>query len=186
MYTRAIHPGGFGARGSEGMILSSKYARENNIPYLGICYGMQMVVIDLARNVLGYETANTTEIDPDTKYPVISLLDNHNPKEDIGGTLRLGDYECSLKEGTLAHELYGKEKIVERHRHRYEVNNEYVKKLEEVGMIVSGRNEELDVTEMIELKDHKFFVACQFHPEFKSRPNNVAVLFKGFIKATLK
>ena len=181
-----IVPGGFGARGSEGMILSSKYARENNIPYLGICYGMQMVVIDLARNVLGYESANTTEIDPDTKYPVISLLDNHNPKEDIGGTLRLGDYECSLKEGSLARELYGKEKIVERHRHRYEVNNEYVKKLEEVGMVVSGRNEDLDVTEMIELKDHKFFVACQFHPEFKSRPNNVAVLFKGFIKATLK
>lgn len=181
-----IVPGGFGARGSEGMILSSKYARENNIPYLGICYGMQMVVIDLARNVLGYESANTTEIDPDTKYPVISLLDNHNPKEDIGGTLRLGDYECSLKEGSLARELYGKEKIIERHRHRYEVNNEYVKKLEEVGMVVSGRNEDLDVTEMIELKDHKFFVACQFHPEFKSRPNNVAVLFKGFIKATLK
>ena len=181
-----IVPGGFGARGSEGMILSSKYARENNIPYLGICYGMQMVVIDLARNVLGYESANTTEIDPDTKYPVISLLDNHNPKEDIGGTLRLGDYECSLKEGSLASELYGKENIVERHRHRYEVNNEYVKKLEEVGMVVSGRNEDLDVTEMIELKDHKFFVACQFHPEFKSRPNNVAVLFKGFIKATLK
>lgn len=180
-----IVPGGFGSRGTDGMVAASKYARENNIPYFGICYGMQIVLIDLARNELGLEGANSTEIDPDTKYPVVDLLEGQENVDGIGGTLRLGNYECTLKEGTRVKELYGQDKILERHRHRYEFNNDFREDLEKAGAVFAGINEENDLVEIIELKDHKHFIACQFHPEFKSRPNKIHPLFNGFIKAAL-
>ncbi|EFI42037.1 CTP synthase [Peptoniphilus sp. oral taxon 386] len=181
-----IVPGGFGSRGTEGMISASKYARENNVPYFGICYGMQIVLIDIARNKLGFKGANSTEIDPETTYPIIDLLENQKTVENLGGTLRLGNYECTLEEGTKARELYGVEKVVERHRHRYEFNNRFRGDIRKEGVIFSGINEDLDLVEIIELNSHKFFVACQFHPEFKSRPNKIHPLFDGFIKASLE
>ena len=180
-----IVPGGFGSRGTDGMIRASKYARENNVPYFGICYGMQIVLIDIARNVLGLEGANSTEIDPDTQYPIISLLENQENIDELGGTLRLGNYECTLKENTKVRELYGQEKILERHRHRYEFNNDFKEQLEKSGAVFSGINEEKNLAEIIELKDHRSFFACQFHPEFKSRPNKIHPLFNGFIKAAI-
>ena len=180
-----IVPGGFGSRGTDGMVAASRYARENNVPFFGICYGMQVVLIDLARNVLGLEGANSTEINPDTKYPVIDLLENQENIDELGGTLRLGNYECTLKEGSRAKSLYGKDKILERHRHRYEFNNDFKEDLEKAGAIFSGINEENNLVEIIELENHKNFIACQFHPEFKSRPNNIHPLFDGFIKAAL-
>ena len=180
-----IVPGGFGSRGTDGMVLSSKYARENNIPFFGICYGMQVVLIDLARNVLGFKGANSTEIDPDTKYPIIDLLENQEEIDEIGGTLRLGNYECSLQEGSKARSLYNEEKVFERHRHRYEFNNDYKEDLEKAGVVFSGINEELNLVEIVELKEHKHFIACQFHPEFKSRPNRIHPLFDGFVKSCI-
>lgn len=180
-----IVPGGFGSRGTDGMIRASRYAREKDIPYFGICYGMQILLIDLARNVLGYEGANSKEIDPDTKYPIIDILENQEGVEELGGTLRLGNYECALKEGTKVKELYGKETILERHRHRYEFNNEYRKQFEEIGVEFAGLNPEKDLVEIVELKDKKSIYACQFHPEFKSRPNKIHPLFAGFIKAAI-
>lgn len=181
-----ITPGGFGKRGTDGMILTSKYARENNVPYFGICLGMQMAIIDISRNVLGLEGANTRENDNNTLYPVIDLMETQRDVKELGGTLRLGNYTCKLVEGTKVHELYGKDEIVERHRHRYEVNNLYRKQLESAGVIVSGVHEELDLVEVIELKNHDYFVACQFHPEFRNRPNNIHPLFRGFVKASAK
>ena len=178
-------PGGFGQRGTEGKILATQYARENRIPFLGICLGMQLAIVEFARNVLGLERAASIELVPDTPDPVIALMPEQNGVENLGGTLRLGAYPCVLGEGTLARELYGKEEISERHRHRYEVNNEYRERLMEKGMVLSGLSPDGRIVEMIELKDHPFFVATQAHPEFKSRPNHAHPLFKGLIKASL-
>ncbi|MDO4594158.1 MAG: CTP synthase [Tissierellia bacterium] len=176
-------PGGFGERGIEGMILTSKYARENNKAYFGICLGMQVAVIDILRNVKSLEGANSVEFDKDTKYPVIDIMEDKKNIKNIGGTLRLGDWQCKIKENSKASEIYNSDMIVERHRHRYEVNELFKKDLEESGVIISGVNPQSDLVEMIEYKDHPHFVACQFHPEFKSRPNKPAPLFNAFIKA---
>lgn len=181
-----IVPGGFGQRGVEGMILSSKYAREKDIPFFGICLGLQIAVIDIARNLAGLRDANTTEIDVETPYPVIDLMDSQIGVENLGGTQRLGNYECLLEEGSKVRELYGKERILERHRHRYEFNNAFRGDLRKAGLSLTGINEDLDLVEIVEMKDKKFFVACQFHPEFKSRPNDVHPIFKGFIQAARK
>ena len=178
-------PGGFGKKGIEGMFLTSKYARENNIPYLGICLGMQVALIEYARNVLGIKEASSAEFEADTKEPIIALMEGKN-REMIGGTLRLGLYPCSLKKGSLAEKIYGKEEIKERHRHRYEFNNDYKEKFANSSLEFAGINKEKNLVEMIELKDHKWFVATQFHPEFASRPNKPHPLFKSFIEASLK
>ncbi|MFR4555066.1 MAG: CTP synthase, partial [Peptoniphilus sp.] len=165
-----IVPGGFGSRGTEGMIMASKYARDNHIPYFGICYGMQIALIDIARNKLGFKDANSTEINPDTNYPIIDLLENQKDIKNVGGTLRLGNYDCTIEKDSLVYSLYDQEKIKERHRHRYEFNNDFRGKIRSAGVVFSGINEDKDLVEIIELKDEDFFVACQFHPEFKSRP----------------
>ncbi len=178
-------PGGFGARGTEGKILAIRYAREKNIPYLGICLGMQLAIIEFARNVIGIKDAASIELEPDTANPVIALMPEQNGVVNIGGTLRLGAYPCTLKEGTKAAKLYGKTEISERHRHRYEVNNDYREKLIENGMILSGLSPDGRIVEMIELKDHPYFVATQAHPEFKSRPDDPHPLFYGLIEAAL-
>ena len=178
-------PGGFGQRGTEGKILAIEYARKNKIPFLGICLGMQLAIVEFARNVLVLENAASIELVPDTPDPVIALMPEQNGVENLGGTLRLGAYPCVLGEGTLARELYGKEEISERHRHRYEVNNAYREQLTEKGMVLSGLSPDGRIVEMIELKDHPFFVATQAHPEFKSRPNHAHPLIKGLIKAAL-
>lgn len=181
-----ILPGGFGNRGIEGMILTSKYARENKIPYFGICLGMQIAVIDIARNLCNLKEASSTEQDPATPYPVIDLMESQVGVENVGGTLRLGNYTCHLEEGSLAKKLYGVESVEERHRHRYELNNDFRGQLRQGGLIFSGIHEDLDLVEVVELKDHPFFLACQFHPEFKSRPNHIHPLFNGFIQASLE
>ena len=178
-------PGGFGQRGTEGKILAAKYAREHKLPYLGLCLGMQLAIVEFAKNVCKLEDANSTEFSPDTKNPVICILPEKEGLEDIGGTLRLGAYPCKLKEGTVAHKLYDKTDISERHRHRYEVNNDYRDVLTGNGMILSGTSPDGHIVEMIELKDHPFYVATQAHPEFKSRPDEPHPLFKGLIEAAL-
>ena len=178
-----IVPGGFGDRGIEGMILAAKYARENDLPYFGICLGMQVAIIEFARNVLGYHDANSIELNPDTLHPVIALMPEQDGIEDLGGTLRLGSYPCKLKEGTKSYELYGKQDIAERHRHRYEVNNDYRKQLEENGMSLVGLSPDGRIVEMIEITEHPFFVGTQGHPELKSRPNHAHPLFKGLVQA---
>jgi len=180
-----IVPGGFGKRGTEGMVLTAEYARKNKIPYLGICLGMQIAIIEFARNVCGFEDASSTELAPETTHPVICLLPGQDDIENIGGTLRLGAYPCSLQEGSIALSLYGSKEISERHRHRYEVNNEYRDILTEKGMILSGLSPDGKIVEMIEIKDHPYFVATQAHPEFKSRPDTPHPLFAGLIKAAL-
>ena len=179
-------PGGFGNRGTEGMILAAKYARENNIPYLGICLGMQMAIVEFARYAAGLEDAHSIELNPDTNHPVISLMPDQEGKTDIGGTLRLGSYPCVLKKGTRTYDLFKQESITERHRHRYEVNNEYRGVLEENGLEIVGTSPDGHIVEMIELKDHPFYIGTQSHPEFKSRPNRVHPLFKGFVEASVK
>lgn len=176
-------PGGFGTRGTEGKITAIHYARVNKIPFLGICLGLQMAIVEFARNVLGYADANSIELDENTTHPVIALMPEQNGVEDLGGTLRLGAYPCVLKEGTKAYEVYQKPQISERHRHRYEVNNDYREELEANGMIVSGCSPDKRIVEMIEVKDHPYFVATQAHPEFKSRPNHAHPLFKGLVSA---
>ena len=183
-----IVPGGFGNRGIEGKIRAIKYCRKEKIPFLGLCLGMQLAVIDFARDLCGLKAANSTEFVPNCSYPVIDtmmeqkdLLKNHR----YGGTMRLGAYDCELKKGTKSFQAYGKEKISERHRHRYELNNKFRKILEEKGMIIAGINPEKDLVEIIELKDHPFFVATQFHPEYKSRPLIPHPLFKEFIRASI-
>ena len=181
-----IVPGGFGQRGIEGMITSIKYARENNIPFLGICLGMQLAVIEFARNVCGIEKANSTEFDSLCEEPIIDLMADQKNIINMGGTLRLGNYECSLQKGTLALNDYKQDTILERHRHRYEFNNKYKKILEEKGMVFSGINKQSDLVEIIELPKQKHFIACQFHPEFKSRPTKAHPLFDSFIKASTK
>ena len=174
---------GFGSRGGEGKILSSKYARENNIPFLGICLGMQCAIIDFARHVCGLKGANSTEFNKRTKYPVIDLMESQKAIKIKGGTMRLGAYECKLKTGTKTYAAYRSKKISERHRHRYEVNNRYRKILEKFGLVISGVNDTLGVVESIEISNHPWFVAGQFHPELKSRVNKAHPLFRNFIKA---
>ena len=176
-------PGGFGNRGTEGMILAAGYARENKIPYLGICLGMQMAIVEFARHVIGYQDANSIELNGNTSHPVISLMPDQEGKTDIGGTLRLGSYPCVLKKGTRTYDLFGKEQIAERHRHRYEFNNDYRELLESKGLTLSGTSPDGRLVETVELTDRPFHVGVQFHPEFKSRPNRPHPLFVGFIGA---
>ena len=177
---------GFGSRGSEGKILSSKYARENNIPFLGICLGMQCAIIDFARHVCGLKGANSTEFNKRTKHPVIDLMESQKAIKIKGGTMRLGAYDCTIKAGTKTYSAYRSKKISERHRHRYEVNNRYKNRLEKAGMVISGVNDSLGVVETIEINGHPWFVAGQFHPELKSRVNKAHPLFREFIKASKK
>lgn len=189
-------PGGFGVRGIEGKILASQYAREHNIPYLGICLGMQIAIIDYARHCAGLKQANSIEFDIATAEPVVSLaeewldhsgqLERRSASDDLGGTMRLGGQACHLVAGSLAEKLYGSREIIERHRHRYEVNNTYLPALEHAGMVVSGKSEDGRLVEMIELPEHPWYVACQFHPEFTSNPRDAHPLFLGFIAAALK
>lgn len=179
-------PGGFGDRGVLGKILSIKYAREKRIPFLGICLGMQCATIEFARNVCNMAGAHSTEFDPKTNYPVISLLEEQKKVVNLGGTMRLGAYPCTLLKGSKASEAYNKQNISERHRHRFEFNNEYREVLEKKGMIFSGTSPDKSLVEIVELKDHPWFLACQFHPEFKSRPVAPHPLFKDFIKASIK
>ena len=178
-------PGGFGNRGIEGKIQAVRFARENNIPFFGICLGMQCAVVEFARNVCGLKKANSTEFDKATPYPVISLLEEQKRVKDMGGTMRLGAYPCKLKKGTYSFEAYGKEKISERHRHRYEFDTHYRRSMEKEGLIISGTSPDLRLAEIIELKDHPWFVACQFHPEFKSKPDDCHPLFRDFVRAAL-
>ena len=178
-------PGGFGYRGIEGKIKAIKYARENNIPFLGLCLGMQCAVIEFARNACGLKDANSTEFKSKTKNPVISLLQEQKKVKDMGGTMRLGAYPCKIKKGTQAFKAYAKSLISERHRHRYEFNNKYRKLLEKKGMVFSGVFPKKNLVEIIELKKHPFFVAVQFHPEFKSKPDRAHPLFREFIKTAL-
>lgn len=178
-------PGGFGTRGIEGKINAARYARENKIPFLGLCLGMQIAIIEFARHVCGLEGAHSKEIDAKTPYPVIDFLPGQNEYSMLGGTLRLGKYPCKLKTGTKAHEAYGTELIEERHRHRYEVNNDYREVLEKNGMVLCGTSPNESIVEMVELPDHPWYVACQFHPEFKSRPNRPHPLFLGFMQAAI-
>jgi CTP synthase len=178
-------PGGFGGRGIEGKITAARIARERRIPYLGICLGMQCAVAEFARNVAGMEGANSTEFDIETPYPVIDLLPEQKEVADLGGTMRLGADPIKLHEGTRAREIYGEAVIYERHRHRYEVNNLLRKRLQSAGLVVSGTSPDERLVEVIELEDHPFFVASQFHPEFKSRPERPAPLFREFVTAAL-
>lgn len=179
-------PGGFGPRAIEGKINAIQYARENNVPYLGLCLGMQTATIEFARNVCNMEGANSTEMDPDTKYNVIDYLPEQYEGIHMGGTLRLGLYNCNITEGTLAHSVYGTTSIKERHRHRYEFNNVFKKQLEDCGLVFSGINPETKLAEIVEIPSHKFFIASQFHPEFLSRPQRSHPLFRDFIGAALK
>ncbi|GAA0306888.1 CTP synthase [Gracilibacillus halotolerans] len=180
-------PGGFGDRGIEGKILAIQYARENKVPYFGICLGMQLATVEFARNVLGLKDAHSAEINPETMYPIIDLLPEQKDVTDLGGTLRLGLYPCKLKDGTRVKEAYENQDIIyERHRHRFEFNNEYREQMENAGFIFSGTSPDERLVETIELIDHPWFVASQYHPEFKSRPTNPHELFKAFIGATVK
>ena len=178
-------PGGFGTRGINGKIKAITYARTNDIPFLGICLGMQLAVIEFARNVCNIKNANSTEFDPNTKDPIIDLMEDQKSIINMGGTLRLGNYECSIKKGTLAYKDYQKDKILERHRHRYEFNNHYKEILEKNGMVFSGINDQANLVEIVELPNLKHFIASQFHPEFKSRPLRPTPLFDSFIKASI-
>jgi CTP synthase len=189
-------PGGFGERGFEGKVNAIRYARENGVPYLGICYGMQAAAVEFARNVCGLEGANTTEIDPKTPYNVIGLItewvdasgkvEHRSEKSDLGGTMRLGGQKCRLREGSLARKLYGKEVVTERHRHRYEFNNHYRDIFQKHGMVLSGLSMDETLVEIIELPAHPWFLGCQFHPEFTSTPRDGHPLFTGFIEAALR
>ena len=178
-------PGGFGNRGTEGMILAAQYARVHKIPYLGICLGMQMAIVEFARHVLGYEDANSIELNPSTKHPVIALMPDQESVEDLGGTLRLGSYPCVLAENSKAKELFGTKEIQERHRHRYEVTNAFREELAAKGMTIAGTSPDGHIVEMIEVREHPFFEGTQGHPEFKSRPNHAHPLFRGFVKAAV-
>ena len=179
-------PGGFGDRGIEGKIASTRFARENNVPYLGICLGMQVAVIEFARHVVGLKEANSSEINPTTPYPVIDILPDQRGIENLGGTMRLGIYPCKVERDTKAMEAYDEELVYERHRHRYEFNNEYREQLNNAGMTFSGTSPDGRLVEIIEVADHPWFVASQFHPEFASRPNRPQPLFREFVKASSK
>ncbi|MCF8008531.1 MAG: CTP synthase, partial [Halanaerobiales bacterium] len=183
---RILVPGGFGQRGIEGKIKAIQYARKNKVPYFGICLGMQCAVIEFSRNILGLKEANSAEFDPQTPYPVIDLMPEQKDIEDMGGTMRLGIYPCKLEANTLSRKLYNDEIIYERHRHRYELNNQYRNELKNEGMVMAGISPDQKLVEIIEITDHPWFVGTQFHPEFKSRPNRPHPLFIGFVKAALK
>ena len=176
-------PGGFGERGTEGMIEAARYARTKEIPFLGICLGMQMAIVEFARDVLGYRDANSAELSPDTLHPVIHLMPEQEDVEDLGGTMRLGAYPCILNEQSKSYQLYGQKEISERHRHRYEVNNDYREAFENNGMMIAGTSPDNRIVEMIEIREHPYFVGTQGHPEFKSRPNRPHPLFAGLIGA---
>ncbi len=182
-------PGGFGTRGIEGKILAIQYVRENKIPYFGLCYGLQLAAVEIARNVAKLRGAHTVEMDENAKHPVIAVNPNQEKNiqdKNYGGTLRLGAYDCKITPGTKTHEMYGVNKVKERHRHRYEFNNKYIKKLEAAGLVISGVNPQQNLVEIAEYSDHPWFVGTQFHPEFLSRPFRPHPLFLGFIKASLK
>ncbi|MBL9201485.1 MAG: CTP synthase [Opitutaceae bacterium] len=179
-------PGGFGDRGTEGKIAAARFARENKVPYYGLCLGLQIAVIEFARNVLKLEGANSTEFDPNPPHPVINMMEEQKRITDKGATMRLGSYECALKPGTLAHKAYGAASVTERHRHRYEVNNAYRERLEAAGLVVSGVNPQRNLVEVVELKGHPWFLGTQAHPEFQSKPNKAHPLFAAFIAAALK
>lgn len=181
-----IVPGGFGDRGIEGMITSIQYARENNIPFLGLCLGMQLAIVEFARHVLGFTDAHSVELNPSTTHPLIHLMPEQDGIEDLGGTLRLGSYPCILEDGSLAHSVYNAHEIHERHRHRYEVNNYYREDLQKGGLNLSGLSPDGRIVEMCELDSHPWFLATQAHPEFKSRPNRPHPLFAGFLGAAIK
>ncbi|KKS69203.1 MAG: CTP synthetase, partial [Candidatus Daviesbacteria bacterium GW2011_GWA2_42_7] len=188
-YQGIIVPGGFGSRDIEGKLSAIKYCRENKVPYLGLCYGMQLAVVEYARHILKMDDANTTEVDPETKNAVIHIMPDQKKKllaRDYGATMRLGAWDCLLQKGSLVKKLYGKSKISERHRHRYEFNNEFVDKFLTNGMRISGASSDGKLVEVIELLDHPFFVGTQFHPELKSRPLEPHPLFLGFLKAASK
>jgi CTP synthase len=178
-----VVPGGFGNCGSEGKIEAIRYVRENNIPFFGSCLGMQMAVVEYARNVLGLKDANSVEFNENTSNPVIHMMSDRKLLRKANTEMRIGAYDCVIEEGTLAHQVYGKKEISERHRHKYEFNNEYRESLENAGLKCSGLSTDGSIVEIVELKDHPYFIASQFHPEFKSRPNNPAPLFVGLIKA---
>ena len=184
-YDGIVVPGGFGNRGIEGKIATIKYARENKVPFLGICLGMQMAVVEFARDVLGLEDANSAEFDKNTKNPVIHIMEEQKNIDKKGGTMRLGAYPCIVKEGSLANKVYGKKEISERHRHRYEFNNDYRENLENAGLHISGTSPDGKLVEIVEIEDHPYFIAGQFHPELKSRPNRPAPLFTGLVKAAV-
>jgi CTP synthase len=182
MASGIVVPGGFGPRGVEGKIFAARYAREHKIPYLGLCYGLHMAVIEFARNVLGFQDANSTEIDPASSHPVIDLMpDQHDV--DKGGTMRLGLYPCCLVPGSKVAESYQAPMVEERHRHRWEVNNEFRGMMDKAGLVVSGASPDGRLAEIMELRDHPWFVGVQFHPEFKSRPTRPHPLFSGFVAA---
>ena len=193
-----VVPGGFGTRGTEGMIETVRYARENKIPYLGLCYGMQMATIEFARNVAGMKSANTTEVDDDTPHPVIHIMPDQEKKmlnREYGATMRLGGWDCVITRGTKTEAAYlsaglikksGIAKISERHRHRFEFNNAYREQLTKAGLVISGTTPDGKLVEIVELKDHPYFVGSQFHPEFQSRPLSPHPLFVGFVKAVVK
>jgi CTP synthase len=189
-------PGGFGSRGIEGKICAAKYAREEKIPYFGICLGMQIAVIEFARNAAAMAGAHSQEFDKNTPYPVIYLMkewyddktgtvQRRDIASDKGGTMRLGAYPCVIKKDTLAHKAYGISDISERHRHRYEFNNTFIDRLEEKGLVISGTSPDAELVEIVEFKDHPWYLGCQFHPEFKSRPMDPHPLFREFIRASL-
>ncbi|MSQ12583.1 MAG: CTP synthase [Dehalococcoidia bacterium] len=183
MASGIVVPGGFGPRGVEGMIQAARYAREQKVPYLGLCLGLQLMVIELARNAAGLHGANSTEFDPDTKHPVVAMMPDQRRLETMGGTMRLGNYPCCLQEGTKVREAYGVPMVQERHRHRFEINNAYRDRLGEVGLVCSGRSPDDQLVEIGELLGHPFMLGTQFHPEFRSRPNRPHPLFSSFIAA---
>ena len=179
-------PGGFGDRGIEGQIQTVEYARTKGIPFLGICLGMQVAVIEYARHICGMDDANSTEFDQKTTHPVISLQEEQKGIKAMGATMRLGAYKALIRPGTLAHKLYGKDSVTERHRHRYEFNPSYRDELENAGLVISAVNDEHGLVEVVELPDHPFFIACQYHPEFQSAPNRAHPLFSGLVSAALE
>jgi CTP synthase len=178
-------PGGFGDRGVEGKISAIRYARENKIPFFGICLGMQMAVVEFARNLCGLKGANSAEFEKDGPHSVIALMADQRAVKDKGGTMRLGAYPCKIRPGTLAASIYGREEIQERHRHRFEVNNDYREQLAKAGLVLSGASPDDRLVEMVELPEHPYFIGCQFHPEFKSRPRAPHPLFFRFVQAAI-
>jgi len=178
-------PGGFGERGVEGKVLAARYAREKQVPYLGLCLGMQIATIEFARNVCGLAEANSTEFKPKTPHPVIDLMPEQKKVKGKGASMRLGTWDCHLQEGTKALQVYGKREIRERHRHRYEFNNAYRPQMEGAGFVVAGTSPDGQLVEIVELRTHPWFLACQYHPEFQSKPNNPHPLFRGFVNACL-